>query len=169
MSDHLYKTYGSVRYSPWFLGLEYLRAADDRYFLEYGKQFGPFSALYFRCSNRAVAYIGESQNFWKRMTEHSRHPCSHVYAFELPDDELLRKAWEKRAIRLINPEFNKQHTTQIPVNDHISQMVRFIVKEKYLQLFPVSRIIRVDITDWSYVDDDDKTKAAENRDDWLSR
>ena len=65
------------------------------------------SGVYFLCYKGVVVYVGESENVFKRSSDHRDKP--HDETFYLLVSELQRKKLEKDFIRRLNPKHNLTH------------------------------------------------------------
>jgi hypothetical protein len=67
------------------------------------------SGVYFLCYKGVVVYVGESENVFKRSSEHRDKPQDEVFYLLAPEPQ--RKKLEKEFIRRINPKHNIVHQT----------------------------------------------------------
>ena len=154
MNDYLYSIYGRVDHSPWFPNMIYLSVVGQRInFSPFEARWGKICGIYFLCANQGVSYIGKSTNAFHRDQRHHHHPHSYIYIFPLPRP--LLDSWEIAAIRALQPPFNRKgRDSRRPRKNHIDNMSAFIHRKGYLRVRDANPVFRIDLVDWSSLQDD---------------
>ncbi len=72
------------------------------------------SAVYFLINNKNVVYVGQTNNLFRRISEHKDKLFDDIYWFPTNKTEL--KTVEEYFIIAMNPEYNKTHYKRLMLN-----------------------------------------------------